>query len=80
MPGDQVEALRAALRTELRRLKLRGRTYVQDKVVFVVSDDAFSAEKHDAIHRTAVESLDYLTRNRTSQEQFGIRWDTWGSA
>lgn len=43
VPGDQVEGLRAAIRAELRRRCLRGRTYLYGETVFVESDDAYNA-------------------------------------
>jgi hypothetical protein len=80
VPGDQTEALRAALRKELRRMNLRGRTYHLGSTVHVMSQDAWDAlpkDRKDDLRQGLIQALTYLSDDRDSPSQTGINWDTW---
>jgi hypothetical protein len=83
VPGDQVDALRAAIRSELRHHNLRGRTYLYGESLFVISEDAYDAlpEKRKAeIHQHLMDALDSMfkgTDGRQPSPPRGISWDTW---
>lgn len=81
VPGDQAEPLRAAIRSELRRHNLRGRTHHFQETVFVISDDAYGAlpqQQKDAIHQQLTRALDWLSDSPGPPTRTGINWNTWG--
>lgn len=80
VPRDQAEGLRAAIRRELRRHYLRGRTYLLEETVFVISDDAYEAlphERKEQIQQQLTRSLDWLSDEPSPPTQSGINWNTW---
>lgn len=81
VPGDQAEALRVALRNELRRRGLRGRTHVHGSIVFVVSDDAWGVlpqSRRDALDQEAAEVISSAIFDAyINPPRRGIHWDTW---
>lgn len=80
VPGDQAEALRVAIRRELRRHNLRGRTHHFRESVFVISDDAYDAlpqQKKDAIHQQLTNALDWLSDEPGPPTRTGVNWNTW---
>lgn len=82
VPGDQAEALRAAIRKELRRHGLRGRTYLLRTTVFVSSDDAWDAlstSEQEAFRDGAADAIERAIFDEASSPQpREISWDTWG--
>lgn len=81
VPGDQAEALRTAIRRELRRHNLRGRTHHFEETVYVISDDAYEAlpqQQKDAIHQQLTRALDWLSDEPGPLTRTGINWNTWG--
>jgi hypothetical protein len=83
VPGDQAEALRVAIRGEMRRHQLRGRTYLLGETVFVESDDAYDAlpeNRKDEIQQQLMDALDHWfdpTGDNDPPLTRVIRWDTW---
>lgn len=83
VPGDQVEALRVAIRAELRRHQLRGRTYHFGETVFIESDDAYNAlpeKRKDEIQQHVMDALNSMMNAHhgwRSSPPRGISWDTW---
>jgi hypothetical protein len=80
VPGDQAEALRAALRQELQRHGLRGHTYHLREVVFVISEDAYKAvpqERKDELQQQLMRALDWVSDEPSPPIQTGISWKTW---
>lgn len=82
VPGDQAEALRGAIRRELRGHNLRGRTYLQNETVYAESDGAYEAlpdQRKDEIQQQVLNALDSLfkaTDGRPPHPQV-VSWDTW---
>lgn len=81
VPGDQADALRAAIRRELRRHNLRGRTHHLQETVYVISNDAYEAlpqQQKDAIHQQLTRALDWLSDEPGPPTRTGINWSVWG--
>jgi hypothetical protein len=80
VPGDQAEALRTAFRAELRRRKLRGRTYLRETTLFVVSEDAWSAlpqDRSSALNQEISVALNWLSEHDTAPARRGVDWSIW---
>jgi len=82
IPGDQAEVLRAAFSAALRRTGLRGRTYLLETILFVVSEDAWNALSQDrkgALDAQLADTLDWLEGDEPNPtRRRGVDWKTWG--
>jgi hypothetical protein len=88
VPGDQVEALRVAVRRQLHSRRLRCRSMVTSGVLAVWSDDAYNAidpARKEELEQDANARIDAMYAARRNNEPLPplektdrVDWNTWG--
>lgn len=79
VPGDQLEHLRAAIRTGLREEGIRANTHPVDSTVFVVQNTPIDETEELAAMERAVSVLNYFDSTPREPPDHVINWYTWGS-
>ena len=80
VPGDQLEALRAAIRQQCRRLGIPCRTYPIGGDLHVVSERLWAdmpSDRKSEIESQVASAIDDAIQGRPVARR-GIAWDTWG--
>jgi len=81
VPGDQLKALRAAIRRELRRrLGFDGKTYVRDDFMLVTCDEA-TERARDVMSQDMVRSMPLgIPDGQPRASGWRLRWSTWSAS